>query len=132
MKMIYEKPMIKCEEFLANEFVAACGDQNLVYKFECNAGPKSGGDVYLETNGRPGLQTSWFGGGDRELGGYHPCGEKHEASTKDDFKQGYLVYGGGLWTEPTVEDVIVWRGEDGKNIHCTDQLDMNSWETAKS
>lgn len=29
-------------------------------------------------------------------------------------------------------DVIVWRGEKGDNIHCTKNLDMKTWETAKS
>ena len=65
MRKAYEKPMIQCEQFMANEFVAACHDQNLVYKFECNAGPKDGGIVWMETNGKPGLQKkgSFFGGG---------------------------------------------------------------------
>ena len=141
MKMRYERPSMDVEQFMANEYIAACGDSNTIYKFECNAGKgypaetilgipvgASGqGEVWLETNGKPGLQR-WLFGGDESLGGYHPCGEKHDASVKDGFLKGYYIsdYKG------EVEDVIVWRGEKGNNVHCTTNLDIDSWETAKS
>ena len=28
--------------------------------------------------------------------------------------------------------VVVWRGENGDNIHCNPNLNKNEWETAKS
>ena len=37
MKRRYERPSAYIEEFTPNEYVAACGDRNKVYKFECNA-----------------------------------------------------------------------------------------------
>ena len=37
MKRRYERPNAYIEEFTPNEYVAACGDKNKVYKFECTA-----------------------------------------------------------------------------------------------
>lgn len=37
MKRAYVRPTMVGERFVANEYVAACGDQNKVYKFKCNA-----------------------------------------------------------------------------------------------
>lgn len=126
MKRTWEAPGIMVQEFEANEYVAACGDSGKVYKFTCNAGDRAGGWVYLETNGVPGLQTDR--GGDQYLSGYHACGTTHEASSTDDFLNGYYVpYG-----SQTVIPVIVWRGPRNDNTHCTTNLDMSTWETAKS
>lgn len=132
----WERPMAVVDAFVANEFVSACGNKNKEYLFECDAGGGDFGKVYLETNGKPGLQT--IGGydhftyghysADRSLGGYYACGKKHTAKTTDDFKQGYYIKN---WTNDIV-DVIVWRGESGRNVHCTTNLNMNTWETAKS
>ncbi|MFQ6794022.1 MAG: hypothetical protein ACLRT4_14775 [Thomasclavelia sp.] len=126
----YLKPVFNVEHFTANEYVAACGDSGTVYKFKCDAGGGRSGTVYLETNGRPGLQTGW--GGDRILGGYHACGITHEAESDDEFLKGYYVTSNGWWGGSTTTEVIVWRGPRGNNIHCTTNLDMNKWETAKS
>lgn len=126
---VWVRPLTMVQQFEANEYVAACGDLNKVYKFKCDAGGGRSGSVYLETNGKPGLQTGW--GGDRYLSGYHACGTTHEAKTTDDFLDGYYVtssWFGGTKTTP----VIVWRGPNNDNTHCTENLDMNSWETEKS
>ena len=131
MKKVWSRPLTVVQNFEANEYVAACGDENKVYKFTCDAGGGVSGDVYLETNGKAGLQTDWVGG-DSYLGGYHACGKTHEASTKDDFLNGYYVVDGGLFGEDTVTPVIVWRGSKGNNTHCTENLSMDSWEIAKS
>ena len=125
----YVKPTMEDELFAANEYIAACHDINKVYKFKCDAGGGRSGSVYLETNGEPGLQTGW--GGDQPLGGYHACGTTHEAKTTDDFLDGYYVtrsFFEGTKTTP----VIVWRGPNNDNTHCTENLDMDSWETEKS
>lgn len=130
VKNVWVQPQTVVQQFVANEYVAACGDLNKVYKFKCDAGGGRSGDVYLETNGKPGLQTDWWGG-DTYLSGYHACGTTHEAKTTDDFLDGYYVtssWFGGTKTTP----VIVWRGPNNDNTHCTENLDMNSWETAKS
>ena len=118
-------PQTFVQQFAANEYVAACGDENRVYKFTCDAGGGESGAVYLETNGQEGFQLGLFGG-DRYLSLYHACGATHEASTKDDFLNGYYV------TEQGVTPVIVWRGSNNDNTHCTTNLDINSWGTAKS
>lgn len=124
MARSYRKPMMNVEKFVANEYVAACGEENKVYKFTCDAGGGVSGSVYLETNGKKGFQIGW--GGDQYRSRYYACGETHEASTTDEFLNGYYVVGFN------VTPVIVWKGEDGRDTHCTTNLDMNSWTTAKS
>lgn len=127
MKRTYVRPTMVGERFVANEYVAACGDSGTVYKFKCDAGGGYSGHVYLETNGKPGFQEGFLGmGGDRYLSDYHACGITHDADTADTFLDGYYVRRGN------VTQVKVWRGEDGKNTHCTTKLDMSKWETAKS
>lgn len=123
-------PQTFVQQFAANEYVAACGDENEVYKFTCDAGGGESGNVYLETNGQEGFQFDPLGGGDRYLSGYYACGVTHEASTTDDFVNGYYVTWDGI--TPVVTPVIVWRGPRGNNTHCTTNLNMSSWETAKS
>lgn len=114
--------------FTPNEYVAACGDSGTVYKFKCDAGGGVSGSVYLETNKQPGLQKRE----DDYLSSYYACGTTHEASSTDDFLDGYYVVK-DYWTEKeTVTPVIVWRGSKGNNTHCTTNLNMDSWETAKS
>lgn len=125
----YKKPILNVEHFVPNEFVAsACGESGTVYKFTCNANSGglffNGGYVYEETNGQKDLQV----GSDTYLGRYKPCSETHEAESTDTFVRGYLInYGLTKKTE-----VIIWRGENGDDIHCTTNLDIDSWETAKS
>lgn len=63
MKKRWEEPRILVQKFMPNEYVAACGDENKVYKFTCDAPTEWGsGLVYVESNGEPGLQVSLFGG----------------------------------------------------------------------
>lgn len=141
MKRRYERPSAYIEEFTPNEYVAACGDKGTVYKFKCDAGGGHSGRVWLETNGEPGLQKEgrwegWKGWddwgeyhpGDKKLGGYYACGTTHNANSKDGFSDGYYIMDGSN----SAQNVIVWRGPKGDNIHCTTNLDINSWETAKS
>lgn len=131
MKRAYVRPTMVGERFVANEYVAACGDTEYgKYKFTCDAGGGVSGDVYRESNGKSGFQKGYglFGhGGDKWLGGYHACGTTHEASTTDDFLDGYYIPDSGK-----VENVIIWRGKRGNNIHCTTNLNRDSWETTKS
>lgn len=135
MKKIYESPKAYVELFTPNEYVAACGDSGKTYKFTCDAGGGKIGSVYLETNGIDGLQKNngWGYEADTYLSNYHACGTTHNASSEDAFLKGYYVtksggWGGGTKTTP----VIVWRGPDNDNTHCTTNLDISSWETAKS
>ncbi len=137
-KNVWVQPRTVVQQFVANEYVSACGDSGTVYKFTCDAGGGASGDVYLETNGKEGLQTSgyweggwpWDGGhwvyGDDYLSGYHACGTTHEASSTDAFRNGYYV------RNDNITPVIVWRGPHNDNTHCTTNLNMDNWETLKS
>ena len=124
----YVKPMMDSEIFVANEYFSACGDENKVYKFTCEAGGGGNGTVYLDSN----HNGEWDLVGDQilTLAGYHACGATHEAPTTDDFQEGFFIT--GVFPPYNVEKVIVWRGENGDNVHCTTNLDMDSWQTAKS
>lgn len=141
----YKKPVLNVEQFTANEFIAACGDQNKVYKFTCDAGDGEYGGVYQETNRISGLQIGT--NGDKQISrgetSFHACGETHEASTTSSFIQNcYYIpksaynhgfFGiGSSWDTSKAIDVVVWRGKDGNNTHCTTHLNMDTWETAKS
>lgn len=122
MKKRWEEPKILVQQFMANEYVAACGEENKVYKFECNAGIDKPGyhyRVYLD-NGNE-LTSAWSK--------YGPCGATHDASTKDDFLSGYMDDTDTLGNDNI--KVIIWT-EGGTDVHCTTNLNMNSWVTAKS
>ena len=90
----WSRPQTVVQKFEANEYVAACGDENKVYKLKCDAPTEWGnGLVFVETNGEPGLQyRPLSGGGDTFRSNYHPCGEEHEAPTTDSFLQGYYIF----------------------------------------
>lgn len=136
-RRVWIRPLTEVQKFEANEYVAACGDSGVVYKFKCDAGGGVSGNVYVESNEVDGLQThgKWVGGwgghwqpADDSLGGYHACGTTHEADSDDEFLNGYYVpYGSG-----NVTPVIIWKGPYNDNVHCTTNLDQDSWETAKS
>ncbi len=134
MKKIWTKPMATVEEFAANEYVAACGDEHRVYKFTCTA-PEGTLYYYPESDGAiDGVHT----GRGTELGGYEPCRDEHEAPTDDVYYDGFVDYNRN-GNNDEGEGVIVWL-EMGSffgrpyiaNYHATDSLDMTKWETAKS
>ena len=86
------------------------------------------GTVYLDSN----HNGEWDFISDEmlTLAGYSACGATHEAPTTDDFEEGFFIT--GVFPPYNVQKVIVWRGENGDNVHCTTNLDMTSWPTAKS
>lgn len=141
-KRTWIKPEMNAVTFAANEYVSACGDQNRVYMFECDA-PR--GSLYYYAS----LLVEWINGAwnkptatdlsgqnGRYLGSYHPCDADHEASTTDDFYWGFVDYNNNgrhdISGNRGDETVIVWRGPRNNNGHATANLDMNSWETQKS
>ena len=129
MKKVYEAPVVHLEQFVANEYIAACGDKNKVYKFTCDA---PGGWLYYYPESDGTIDGKYTGSGKaKRLGNYHPCDAKHEASTTDSFYDGFVDYN---WNEKQDdgEGVIVWRGPRNKNGHATKNLDMSTWETDKS
>lgn len=132
MKKRWEEPRILVQKFMPNEYVAACGDSGVVYNFECNAGSRwDSYNVYYD-DGRP-LASS---NGDEEwyaqFSGYHPCGATHEAESNSGFYDGYMYLQnrrGNNSGNPI--DVVIWT-DNGTDVHCTTNLDMDEWTTAKS
>ena len=131
-KQAWVRPQAIGQRFTPNEYIAACGDSGKVYYFECNAGdPNKRYDVYTD-DGR--LLTkdrySWFGITTRY---FHPCGTTHEADSDGVFMKGYMVDNKGVdGRDGARTDVYIWTGENNDDVHCTTNLDMNSWTTAKS
>lgn len=129
MRKEWMEPVIEVQEFVANEYVAACGDSGTVYKFTCDA-PRGWLYYYPESDGQ--IDGNYTGSGSQKfIGNYHPCGRTHEASVTDDFYDGFVDYN---WNgkPDTGEEVIVWRGPKNNNGHATTNLNMSSWTTAKS
>lgn len=130
MKREYVRPMMRGEVFAVNEYVAACGDENRVYKFTCDAPggwlyyyPTSDGKIDGVYNGSPeSKKFLWL---------YTPCEATHEASVTNDFYDGFIDYNWNMIHDEG-EGVIVWRGPKNNNGHATKNLDMTTWPTAKS
>lgn len=82
MKRAYVRPTMVGERFVANEYVAACGDiEHGNYKFECNAGKKYPGVLNYHYK----VRTK---SGEVLPGKYGPCNATHEAPTNGDFIEG--------------------------------------------
>lgn len=129
MKRTYVRPTMVGERFVANEYVAACGESGKVYKFECNA---PGGKLYYYPNSDGKINGEYTGHGRAiKLGNYNPCGVRHEANATDGFYDGFVDYNKN-GRQDKGEGVIVWRGSYGLNGHATTYLDMSKWQTAKS
>lgn len=135
MKKEWMEPVVEVQEFAANEYVAACGDSEKVYKFVCDAGQYghnynvyyydgSGQKKYIAKEG------SWGGWGSQaQFSEYHPCNKTHEAESDSGFISGFIDDQSTRDDEATL--VVIWT-ENGTNVHCTTRLDINTWETAKS
>lgn len=129
MKRTYVRPTMVGERFVANEYVAACGESGKVYKFECNA-PR--GKLYYYPNSDGKINGEYTGHGRAiKLGNYNPCGARHEANATDGFYDGFVDYNKN-GRQDKGEGVIVWRESYGLNGHATTYLDMSKWQTAKS
>lgn len=130
----YDRPMMDVQMFVANEYVAACGDSGTVYKFECDA---DGGTLYYYPQYRVvsgeafSPEVAKQKSRDR-LGSFDPCPASHEAESTNSFYWGFIDYDKDQAHDHDTETVIVWRGPWGINGHATKNLDMDSWETAKS
>lgn len=130
MKKTWEEPKILVQKFVANEYVAACGEENEVYSFSCDA---PAGKLYYYPNDTiiDGVGT----GSAEKLGNYTPCGKTHEARVNSDFYDGFVDYNSNRKRDDG-EAVIVWLEFDKwgffEDAHATTQLDKNSWTTSKS
>ena len=129
----YVRPMMESEAFAANEYIAACGDSGTTYYFKCDAGEpykywQSGifGGHWV-TDDHPYKVTTDSG---RVLTlRYGPCNETHVAESDSEFLHGYID--NTLTREDEHIEVMIWTNY-GTNVHCTTNLDKNTWETAKS
>lgn len=61
---------------------------------------------------------------------YHPCGETHKAEENSGFLTGYHIDDVNTQKDENIE-VIIWT-DNNTDVHCTTELDMDNWETAKS
>lgn len=128
MKKTWEEPKIMVQKFIPNEYVAACGDSGVVYNFECNAGKKRTPYAVKDANGNVARISGKYMDG--VLHFYYPCGETHKANSNSGFLTGYHL--DNPWTpEDEHIEVIIWTDYD-RAVHCTTQLDMDKWTTAKS
>ena len=129
MRKEWMEPVIEVQEFVANEYVAAC-ENEMIYKFTCDA---PGGPLYYYPKGDDEINGEYTGHEPAKLLGYlyHPCKAEHDASAKSDFYDGFVDYNRNK-KQDADEGVIVWRGPNNKNGHATTKLDINTWETAKS
>ena len=113
-KRIWTMPQAEVEKFEMNAYCAsACGTENLVYKFQCDA---PAGSLYGPS----------FWGGMSYRGPFTPCPANHEAPTTDEFEDGFIDYNKN-GKQDDGEAVIIWDYE-----HATKEVDMETWETAKS
>lgn len=135
MKNEYVTPEMQVERFVANTHVSDCGDTEKLYKFKCDIGNFSA--LYEETNGVEGLQTSKSGStpADTKIwsSNYsyrYGCNDYHEASTNDEFAQGYTTY-----NKKTTKVVIWYEDATKKNmddVHVTTKINMDEWDIIKS
>ena len=133
MKREYVKPMMVGEQFVPNEYIAACGETNKVYKFKCDAKQVGfAGYVAEETNNIPGYQSPLDPDNSNPdtllTVSYHQCGATHEARVTDDFVDGY--FRASVFNE--IVPVIIWKGKNDDNVHCTTNIRKEEWETTKS
>lgn len=124
MKREYTTPVMECETFVPDEYVAAC------YRINCNV-PGSG-YLYAETNGEDGLQRTGRNP-DRQLTGIvSACDKWHNGIIRDEAPEvnGYWYEPGFLgWGSETTE--VFWWEEDlgsGSDYHAT-RMDKIEWET---
>lgn len=128
MKKTWEEPKIMVQKFIPNEYVAACGDSGVVYNFECNAGKKNKRYAVKNSNGKVAIISKRYMNGLSAY--YHPCGVTHKADSNSGFLKGYHLDDPRTSEDENIE-VIIWTDHD-TDVHCTTQLDMNKWTTAKS
>lgn len=129
----WERPMVTVDTFVANEFVSTCGENHKVYNFECNAGDEDGMyDVF--TNDGRNLTKGIFNY-------YQPCKATHKAEEDSGFIEGVMIDNGGSDDRYYIDlrgiheypktKVIIWT-DNGTDVHCTTNLNMKEWTTAKS
>lgn len=128
MKKAFAMPKIVVEQFVPNEYVAACGDSGKEYLFECNAGEEWKKYAVKDSAGSIATISGRYMDGYWNY--YHPCGETHKAPSNDVFLSGYHLDDPRTDGDENIQ-VVIWT-ENNTNVHCTENLYMETWETAKS
>ena len=129
-KLAWACPQTTVEIFQPDEYVAACGDGHKTYNFVCNAGEWAGLTGYSTWIDPDGIPEN---GDEIYLSDYAACGATHEVDDDpSQFVTGYIKK--NLMGVPvgSPKKVIIWRGPNGNNTHCTTKLEISSWEVAKS
>ena len=131
MKKVYERPMMVCDQFTADEYVATCTDPTYVFKCDANGGNigivyKELGDASRNPEAFDDLDF-WFGA---QTTSYHACNkESHTLTDRSqiDLEKGYVIN-----TDEGVVPVYIWT-ENNTTIHCTKDLAVKDWvESNKS
>lgn len=127
-QQVWSSPKTAFEEFVPQNYIAACGDSGAVYKFECNA---PSGNMYVPDPNNSGSYLV-------EGRSYSPCGKTHETPVADTYYDGFIDRNRNR-TQDIGEEVKVylefssWRGETYvSNGHATGNVNMETWEIAKS
>lgn len=145
-QQVWSSPKTAFEEFVPQNYIAACGDENVVYKFTCAVNNNEYGGVWQETNGQPGLQVessgNWWAGtyveADKKISSsyksFHGCNVTHEAKVTDDFLMNCYYLDKDDYPDNTANaiPVVVWKGPNKDNVHCNPNIVMDTWETTKS
>lgn len=114
MKKVYEAPVVHLEQFVANEYVAAC------WKIKCNV---PNGIGYYETNGRDGYQR-W---GDTFIASGYGCGEYHIGVESDNGPEA-----NAMWQESKTGEyypVFYFSTGRGNNDQHFSKVEDAEWET---
>lgn len=125
-KRNYSAPKLEIELFTTNHYVAACDDTTggTAYKFECNAGDSMKRYAIHDASHNVATINGYYIDG--RGGYYHPCNETHEASTEETFLTGYHLDDSQTQTDENIS-VIIWT-DNNTDVHCTTNLDMETWE----
>lgn len=129
MKKTWEEPKIMVQKFVANEYVAACGASGTVYNFVCDAGKEDTKYAVKDANGKVATISGYYMDGKKDW--YQPCGETHQAESDSGFLTGFHLDDPKTKHVDEKIGVIIWT-QNNTDVHCTTQLDMNQWTTAKS
>lgn len=129
MKKTWEEPKIMVQKFVANEYVAACGASGTVYNFVCDAGEKDTKYAVKDANGKVATISGYYMDGKNDW--YQPCEETHQAKSDSGFLTGFHLDDPKTKHVDERIGVIIWT-QNNTDVHCTTQLDMNQWTTAKS
>lgn len=122
MGRMYERPEMRGQMFVADEYVASCKEEPASYLFVCDKpAAKNYSDVLYYYDDR---------GNKHRLGGYAPCGETHEAPVTDVFRKGFIDWNDNR-KEDADEGCYVWIEYfwgAAVDWHATSNMDPNSWE----